>query len=125
MARDSKTTFARGLRKAQTPAEAKLWQALRNGRLDGLKFRRQHPIGPYFADFACEALMLAIELDGGVHDEDDRDLKDQYRQRDIETLGWSVIRFPNADVMARLPDLLDAIRAQVERARAQGFHPLP
>ncbi|WP_035293697.1 endonuclease domain-containing protein [Brevundimonas bacteroides] len=117
MARDPKTPFARALRRAQTPAEARLWQALRNGRLDGLKFRRQHSIGPYFADFACDALMLVIELDGGVHDDDDRDLKDQYRQRDIETLGWSVMRFPNAEVMARLPDVLDAIRAQVERAR--------
>jgi very-short-patch-repair endonuclease len=117
MARDCKTTFSRALRKAQTPAEAKLWQALRNGRLDGLKFRRQHPIGPYVADFACDALMLVIELDGGVHDDDDRDLKDQYRQRDIETLGWSVTRFRNTEVMARLPDVLDAIRDQVRRAR--------
>lgn len=120
MARGSKTTFSRALRRAQTPAEAKLWQALRNGRLDGLKFRRQHPIGPYFADFACDALILVIELDGGVHDDDDRDLKDQYRQRDIEILGWSVMRFPNADVMARLDEVLDAIREQVGRARGPG-----
>ena len=113
---ESKTAFARTLRQTQTTAEAKLWQALRGGRLGGHKFRRQHPIGPYFADFACEALMLVIELDGGAHENDERSLKDHLRQQDLETLGWSVLRFPNADVMARLQDVLDAIRARAKQA---------
>ncbi len=117
MAGDSRTTFSRALRQAQTPAEAKLWQALRGGRLDDHKFRRQHPIGRYVADFACERLMLVIELDGGVHGDEDRDLKDQIRQTEIETLGWSVLRFPNARVMAHLSDVLDAIRDQATLAR--------
>ena len=64
---DIRTRLARELRQNQTPAEAKLWQALRGGKLDGHKFRRQHVIDRYIADFACEKLILAIELDGGVH----------------------------------------------------------
>ena len=112
----SSTDFARTLRQTQTTGEAKLWQALRGGRLDGHKFRRQHPIGPYFADFACEALMLVIELDGGVHDGDERHLKDHLRQQDLEILGWFVLRFPNAEVTARLPDVLEAIRARAKQA---------
>ena len=117
MPRVTPTAFSRALRQAQTPAEAKLWQALRSSRLDGLKFRRQHAIGPYFADFACEALMLVIELDGGVHDDDEQVLKDHLRQQYLETLGWSVLRFPNVEVMARLSDVLDAIRAHAKLAR--------
>lgn len=114
---ESRTAFSRALRRSQTSAEAKLWQALRSSRLDGLKFRRQHPIGPYFADFACEPLRLVIELDGGVHDDDDRVLKDHLRQADLEELGWSVMRFRNAELMAHLPEVLDAIRAHALTAR--------
>jgi len=117
MTRETPTTFARGLRQAQTPAEAKLWRALRSGRLDGLKFRRQHPIEPYFVDFACEALRLVIEVDGGVHDDDERVLKDELRQRNLEALGWLVLRFPNVEVMARLNDVLDVIRDHAKQAR--------
>ena len=118
MPNETRTDFSRALRQRQTHAETKLWQSLRAGRLDGLKFRRQHPIGPYFADFACEALMLVVELDGGVHDDDDQVLKDEHRQQDLEAMGWSVLRFPNVEVMARLNDVLDVIRDHVKRARA-------
>ena len=117
MERETRTAFSRTLRQVQTPAEARLWQALRSGRLDGLKFRRQHPVGPYFADFACEALMLIVELDGSVHSEDERVLKDHLRQQDLEALGWSVVRFANADVVARLSDVLDVIRVRAKLAR--------
>lgn len=117
MTRKTPTDFARALRQAQTPAEAKLWKALRSGRFDGCKFRRQHAIGPYFADFACEALTVVIELDGGVHDDDEQVLKDHLRQQHLETLGWSVLRFPNVEVMARLADVLEAIRDHAKLAR--------
>ncbi|MDP3405596.1 MAG: DUF559 domain-containing protein, partial [Brevundimonas sp.] len=102
MKREDRTRLARDLRQRETFAEKKLWQALRGGRLDGLKFRRQFGIGRYCADFACESLMLVIELDGGIHETDDAVLNDHLRQQDIETLGWSVLRFPNSDVLARL-----------------------
>ena len=58
---------ARDLRQRGTPAEELLWDALRNRRLDGLKFRRQHPVGPFVIDFCCPSRQLAIELDGEVH----------------------------------------------------------
>ncbi|RZJ44028.1 MAG: endonuclease domain-containing protein [Brevundimonas sp.] len=106
------------MRQNQTPAEARLWSAVRGGRLDGLKFRRQYRIDRYVADFACEALMMIVELDGGVHNDDEQALTDQLRQDDLERLGWSVLRFANADVMGRLPDVLEAIRRHVILARA-------
>lgn len=123
MADDPRIPFARELRQRQTLAEATLWKSLRGGRLDGLKWRRQHAIGPYYADFACEALRLIVELDGGVHDADEQIEKDLARQEDLERLGWLVIRFPNADVHNRLPQVLDAIRAQARLAGRVTPHP--
>jgi len=118
MTPETRTSRARDLRKRQTYAEAILWQYLRASRLDGLKFRRQHPIEGYFADFACESLMLVIELDGKIHDEDDHPLNDHRRQQQIETLGWSVLRFPNDQVTGALPSVLAAIRHQARLAGA-------
>lgn len=104
------TEFARELRQRQTLAEARLWKALRGGRLDGLKFRRQHRIGRYFADFACESAFLVIELDGAIHDQDDNQLNDLIRQQEIESLGWFVMRFRNEQVIGSLHTVLDEIR---------------
>jgi len=59
---------AHGLRRNPTPAEKTLWQALRNRQLAGLKFRRQHPLGPFILDFCCPARMLVVEVDGAAHD---------------------------------------------------------
>ena len=118
MTPETRTARARDLRKRQTYPEAILWQYLRASRLDGLKFRRQHPIDRYFADFACESLMLVIELDGKVHDEDEQQLNDYHRQQAIETLGWSVIRFTNDQVTDSLPTVLAAIRDHARLAGA-------
>lgn len=100
-----------------------LWQAVRDSRLDGLRFRRQHPIDRYFADFACESLKLVIELDGKIHDEDEQQLYDYHRQQEIETLGWFVLRFTNDQVTGSLPTVLDAIRAQAKLAGTVTPHP--
>ncbi|WP_082526078.1 endonuclease domain-containing protein [Brevundimonas sp. Root1279] len=123
MTPEAQTAHARDLRKRQTYPEALLWQALRASRLDGLKFRRQHPIDRYFVDFACESLRLVVELDGGVHDQDERHLDDYHRQQAIEALGWCVLRFPNAQVTAAFPTVLAAIRDQARLAGA--VTPLP
>ncbi|MFB3993504.1 endonuclease domain-containing protein [Klebsiella pneumoniae] len=61
--------FARQLRRSLTPTERRLWYLLRNRHFACYKFRRQHPVGPYILDFACCAIRLAIELDGGQHDD--------------------------------------------------------
>lgn len=118
MTPETRTARARDLRKRQTRAEAILWQYLRASRLDGLRFRRQHPIDRYFADFACVSLKLVIELDGRVHDEDDQHLDDYHRQQAIEGLGWSVLRFTNEQVTVALPAVLDAIRDHARLAGA-------
>ena len=76
--------------------------------MDGLKFRRQHPIGPYVADFACPSIRLVVELDGDQHG---RHLEyDQARTAYLATRGYRVIRFDNRDVSQRLDDVLEAIQ---------------
>jgi len=123
MNRETQTARSRDLRQRQTWAENKLWQAIRGGRLDGLKFRRQHPIDRYFADFACEKARLVIELDGGVHEDDEQARYDLIRQREIESLGWFVLRFLNDEVVHELPKVLDAVKAQARMASSETPHP--
>ena len=91
------TKRARKLRNQQTKAESLLWSALRAKRLCGLKFRRQYPIGPFFADLACVARKVIVELDGGYHDHQIED--DVSRQVHLEDQGWRVMRFSNEDVL--------------------------
>ena len=88
---------ARELRQTQTPYEAKLWKLLRNRQLDGTKFRRQVPIGPYFADFACIKEKLIIELDGNSHD--GREEHDYERDAFLHNDGWRTIRILNRDLI--------------------------
>ena len=90
------TERARSLREKQTRSEGLLWSILRARQLCGLKFRRQHPIGPWITDFACREKMLVVEIDGGYHDETVEE--DLTRQKYLESLGWTVIRFTAEDV---------------------------
>jgi very-short-patch-repair endonuclease len=84
---------AKELRQSQTPAEKKLWEILRNRKLAGYKFRRQHPLGPFIVDFFCDEARLVVELDGGVHN---RQLGyDKARERWLEENGYKVLRFGN------------------------------
>ncbi|QTN19792.1 DUF559 domain-containing protein [Brevundimonas sp. AJA228-03] len=115
--REFRTDHARELRRTRTFAENKLWQALRGGRLGGQKFRRQYPIGRYFADFACEKLKLVIELDGGIHDDEAQRLNDEHRHHEIETLGWSILRFPNEKVTSDLAGVLARIGDHAKLSR--------
>jgi len=91
---------ARHLRHTQTDAEHAIWRLLRNRRFHGHKFRRQHPIGPFIADFVCVAARLVVEADGGQHAES---VGDERRTAWLEARGWRVIRFWNTDVLAH-PD---------------------
>ncbi|MEZ6135333.1 MAG: endonuclease domain-containing protein [Pirellulaceae bacterium] len=87
---------ARQRRIQKTISEGLLWSLLRGRQLGGLKFRREHPIDCWIADFACVSRKLVVEIDGDYHDENtEKDLK---RQRDLEHLGWKVIRFTAQDV---------------------------
>ena len=91
-------TLAREGRKAPTKAEAIVWRWLRNRRFDRFKFRRQHPIGEYIADFYSRELRLVIELDGPGHEEPGQMAYDMARTRELAKLGIRVIRIRNEDV---------------------------
>ena len=97
---------SRDLRKHHTDAESKLWNALRDRRLRGAKFRRQCAIGPFIADFACFASKLIVELDGGGHAEDAVSSRDRARSRWLENNGWRVLRFWNTDVLFEFEGVL-------------------
>lgn len=102
-----KLFFSRGLRKSSSDAERLLWWHLRAHRFLGLKFRRQHPIGPFVVDFACLGRRLLIELDGGQHAESGG--YDAERTRWLERQGYRVLRFWNNDVQANLKGVLQSI----------------
>ncbi len=101
---------ARELRRAQTPAEEKLWACLRRKQLYDLKFRRQHPVGPFILDFYCAAHKLAVEIDGPSHGS--QMVYDQARTAWLEERGYRVIRFTNDQVQRRLDDVLAEIARQ-------------
>ena len=90
-----------------TDAETLLWPRLCGQQLNGRKFTRQFPIGPYIADFACRSAKLVVELDGGQHSAAME--ADAARTRSIEAYGYTVIRFWNSDVMENLDGVLDEI----------------
>ena len=98
---------ARGLRKNQTDAEKRLWSHLRNRQLSGCKFRRQHEIGNYIVDFICLEKKLIIELDGGQHANQIR--YDSQRTTILESLGYTVIRFWDNEVLTKTQNILEAI----------------
>lgn len=109
---------ARHLRRESTFPERLLWSRLRGRRFAGLKFRRQHPVGPYFADFACEALKLVVELDGDTHGMPGQQAHDARRTVFLEQEGWRVLRFWNSEVLESLEGTLDRIEEAVRFLRS-------
>jgi very-short-patch-repair endonuclease len=109
---------AKELRQRMTPAERILWERLRDRRLAGIKFRRQHPIGACIADFYCAAARLVIEIDGGIHHEQTE--ADIFRSQELEAQGYRVIRFTNQRVGSDLESVLADIQAA-----CQSKTPLP
>ena len=96
----SNSTFenARNNRKIATKAEEMMWQALRGKKVNGLKFRRQHPISTFIADFYCHEKQVVIEVDGEYHFQNDQPQYDAWRTEILEDLGVKVIRFSNQEV---------------------------
>ncbi len=111
---------SRSLRQTQTDVENRLWVHLRGRRLEGLKFRRQHAMPPYVADFYCASLKLAIELGGSQHTE----AGDAVRTRFLSEHGLMVLRFWDNDVMNNTDAVLEKI-LQVARGRTLTPTPLP
>ncbi len=101
------TARARSLRSAMIDVERLLWQAIRGKQLNGHRFRRQHPIGHYIADFACIEQKIVIELDGGQHQEQLE--ADEQRTDFLREYGWQVLRFWNNDVLNNIDGVLSVI----------------
>jgi very-short-patch-repair endonuclease len=105
-ANDTLYQYAKELRKNHTEAEDILWQHLRRRKLGGLKFRRQHPLHKYIADFYCNEKKLVIELDGDVHFANDNPDYDRGRTQTLEELGITVIRFSNDEILRNIQSVL-------------------
>jgi very-short-patch-repair endonuclease len=105
---DFKTERARLLRQNSTKAEHRLWYRLRSRSINGHKFVRQIPIGPYVVDFLCREKRLIVELDGGQHADNQRD---QVRDKWLVDHGYRVMRFWNNDVMRNIEGVLETIAA--------------
>jgi very-short-patch-repair endonuclease len=104
---EERKPYARNLRRAQTDAERKLWLLLRDRRLAGFKFRRQHPIGSFIVDFCCTEARVIVELDGGQHALSRR--ADAARSRYLEGQGYRVLRFWNNEVLGTTTGVLERI----------------
>ncbi|MBI1391692.1 MAG: DUF559 domain-containing protein [Alphaproteobacteria bacterium] len=100
---------AKALRKRMPPAERALWRALRNRQLGGFRFRRQHTVGPFIADFACVEARLIIELDGDQHGRDNGPARDASRDAFLGSEGWRVVRFWNDETFKNMDGVLETI----------------
>src|SRR5713226_9538170 len=101
--------LARELRKKQTSAESLLWQLVRDRRLLGFKFRRQHQFGDYLADFYCREACLVIECDGSVHDAHEQWHHDQERDAYMISQGIRILRFTNDRILDDTESVLGEI----------------
>jgi very-short-patch-repair endonuclease len=110
---DMASPRARSLRRNPTDAERKLWQALRRKQVEGFRFRRQHPIGPYVVDLVCLSEKLVIEVDGGQHASQLE--RDTQRTRWLESRGYRVLRFWNHDVLRNTRGVVETILEAANR----------
>jgi len=108
-------SIAHLLRTSSTPSENLLWKALRHRQLGGLKFRRQHPIGPSIVDFYCHEKHLAVEIDGPIHDQREIAERNQARQELIEAYGIRFYRCTSAEVEKDLDKVLQGILKAIDK----------
>jgi very-short-patch-repair endonuclease len=106
--------FAKAMRVEMTDAELRLWRHLRKPGIEGLRFRRQTPLGPHIVDFFCPSHRLIIEVDGGQHGLDNKHAGDLGRDQWLVSRGYRVLRFWNHEVLTGLDDVLRAILAASE-----------
>jgi len=102
------------LRKNMTYAEKILWQKLNNRKIFGLKFRRQHPVDIFILDFYCHERKLAIEVDGGIHNQIDQKEWDENRTFELEEFGIKVLRFENEDVIHQTNKVIEFIEGYLK-----------
>ena len=123
--RPQRTAMARDLRHTETDAEYRLWFDLRNRLLNGYKFTRQVPLGPYIVDFLCRSKKLVVELDGFQHASSDTDAS---RTAWLNRNGYSVLRFWHEEVLRERREVLETIVAAIEgrlieRCEVTRFYP--
>ena len=116
---------ARALRRRMSDGERKLWQALRERQVDGLRFRRQHPIGKYIADFVCLEKRLVVEVDGAQHTEAVQAAHDAERDQWLRAEGYCVLRFPTVEVSRNCNGVVDTIWAELRSLPATARHGHP
>jgi very-short-patch-repair endonuclease len=109
---------ARHLRKEMTEVEKKLWYCLRRAQL-GVRFRRQCPIGPYVADFACHDPKLIVDLDGGQHSEAERKAYDERRTEWLRAQSFEIMRFWNFQVNQETEAVVEAIERRVQELKGR------
>ena len=107
--------FSKILRKTATETEDILWQSLRRKQLNGFKFRRQHPLDKYIADFYCHDAQLVVEVDGEIHNTEENKEYDKGRSYELKELGITVIRFTNEEVTENLNMVLEVISRHLEK----------
>lgn len=107
---------AKELRKQQTESEEKLWNCLRKNQM-GFKFRRQHPIYNYIADFYCHPIKLVIEIDGEYHLESEQKEYDKLRSEDLAEFGITVVRFSNAEVLNNIEFVITRIKENISKLK--------
>ncbi len=110
-------TKAQFLRRNETKAEKLLWEKLRNNQLEGLKFRRQHPVNIYIADFYCHKFKLIIELDGDYHNQEEQKQKDEVRTEVLRLNDLKIIRFKNEEVEQDINQVLITIKNKIEQLK--------
>lgn len=116
-------TFARNLRNNGTKSEACLWKyVLRAGKLHGYKFRRQRPVLNYIADFMCPEIMLIIEVDGITHWDEEVVKNDKVRQKKLEEVGFTVLRFSDEDVLTDIENVERVLEGFIDEYNT--LHPL-
>jgi len=117
------TEIAREFRKEPTKSEAILWEALRGKKLDGIKFRRQQPIGYFVVDFYNSVYRLVVEVDGPIHELQQE--ADMARQGILEELGLVVLRIKSEVVEKNLPAALDLIRNAIQEIKQNNNQKIP
>ena len=115
-----KTERARRLRREATPSERKLWACLESAQIEGVSFRRQHPVGAFVLDFYAPSLSLAIEVDGGQHGTHSGTLADRRRDARLRARGITILRFWNSDIMDTIEGVVETIRCAILERRKAG-----
>ncbi|MFH1159440.1 MAG: endonuclease domain-containing protein [bacterium] len=110
---------AKELRENMTSAEKVLWSKINSGKMQGFRFKPQHPIDRFIVDFYCHKARLVIEIDGEVHNQEDQIERDQGRSAELEEYGLTVLRFSNQDILENIEDVLKTIHQSLSSSRRE------